>query len=364
VISSAGLQNSGLGALRGVFGAGSICNEYVSSRDSVRDLARAAAGLGPVKRVAHTAGLSPVQAPPPAILQVNLVGAAHSLGELGQVVAGSARKLESSPMWKKHVPFDRPVIDKSRPAATAVLQRVECCGGERGGVTPRIESLGSREGLFGIGAMATVMVRRPRPGIPPSGRHAAVRRTRALPIETALSFSSLSSAHILLPVLRSSQVTQTDPFQGDAVADDEQALCGRAMALARGLAAHVCCAATASSSAVTPSAGSASATLVSRVTACAARRCMTSPRKRAWARRCTPTATLRRLRAVKRSYDPGGAIRANHPGHAVPGVGSRVLPGSGGAHLQRPPGDGTTDDLDAGSGARLQPGALSLRASV
>jgi hypothetical protein len=160
VISSAGLQNSGLGALRGVFGAGSICNEYVSSRDSVRDLARAAAGLGPVKRVAHTAGLSPVQAPPPAILQVNLVGAAHSLGELGQVVAGSARKLESSPMWKKHVPFDRPVIDKSRPAATAVLQRVECCGGERGGVTPRIESLGSREGLFGIGAMATVMVRR------------------------------------------------------------------------------------------------------------------------------------------------------------------------------------------------------------
>ena len=59
----------------------------VSVRDSVRDLARAAADLGPVKRVAHTAGLPPVQAPPPAILRVDLVGVAYSLEEFGQVVA-------------------------------------------------------------------------------------------------------------------------------------------------------------------------------------------------------------------------------------------------------------------------------------
>lgn len=59
----------------------------VSSRESVRDLAHAAADLGPVTRVAHTAGLSPVQAPTPAILRVDLVGVAYSLEEFGEVVA-------------------------------------------------------------------------------------------------------------------------------------------------------------------------------------------------------------------------------------------------------------------------------------
>jgi hypothetical protein len=48
----------------------------VASRESVSSLAKAAAGLGSVAQVAHTAGLSPVQAPPAAILAVDLLGTA------------------------------------------------------------------------------------------------------------------------------------------------------------------------------------------------------------------------------------------------------------------------------------------------
>lgn len=59
----------------------------VSDRDSVASLAGAAAGLGPVTHLVHTAGLSPVQAPAAAILQVDLLGVALTLEEFGAIVA-------------------------------------------------------------------------------------------------------------------------------------------------------------------------------------------------------------------------------------------------------------------------------------
>ncbi|QAY72067.1 SDR family oxidoreductase [Agromyces protaetiae] len=59
----------------------------VSSRESVAALADAAAALGPVVKVVHTAGLSPVQAPTAAILHVDLAGVAYSLDEFGRVIA-------------------------------------------------------------------------------------------------------------------------------------------------------------------------------------------------------------------------------------------------------------------------------------
>jgi NAD(P)-dependent dehydrogenase (short-subunit alcohol dehydrogenase family) len=59
----------------------------VSSRQSVNNLARAAAALGDVKAVVHTAGLSPTQAPASAILAVDLVGVALVLEEFGRVIA-------------------------------------------------------------------------------------------------------------------------------------------------------------------------------------------------------------------------------------------------------------------------------------
>ncbi|SKB00113.1 NAD(P)-dependent dehydrogenase, short-chain alcohol dehydrogenase family [Agreia bicolorata] len=59
----------------------------VSSHESVASLARDAAALGPITKVAWTAGLSPVQAPVAAILKVDLAGVAFGLEEFGKVIA-------------------------------------------------------------------------------------------------------------------------------------------------------------------------------------------------------------------------------------------------------------------------------------
>ena len=59
----------------------------VSSRESVRALARTAASLGPVRHIVHTAGLSPAQASVEAILRVDLLGTALVLDEFAEVIA-------------------------------------------------------------------------------------------------------------------------------------------------------------------------------------------------------------------------------------------------------------------------------------
>jgi NAD(P)-dependent dehydrogenase (short-subunit alcohol dehydrogenase family) len=59
----------------------------VSSPDSVAALAKAAAALGDVVRLAHTAGLAPTQAPVAVILQVDLLGVALVLDEFGRIIA-------------------------------------------------------------------------------------------------------------------------------------------------------------------------------------------------------------------------------------------------------------------------------------
>ncbi|MBL8080909.1 MAG: SDR family oxidoreductase [Anaerolineales bacterium] len=59
----------------------------VSSREAVHALAVTATGLGDVTGVIHTAGLSPTQASPQAILKVDLYGTALVLEEFGQVIA-------------------------------------------------------------------------------------------------------------------------------------------------------------------------------------------------------------------------------------------------------------------------------------
>jgi NAD(P)-dependent dehydrogenase (short-subunit alcohol dehydrogenase family) len=59
----------------------------VSSRKDVVALALAAAKLGNITGVIHTAGLSPTQASPQAILKVDLYGTALVLEEFGRVIA-------------------------------------------------------------------------------------------------------------------------------------------------------------------------------------------------------------------------------------------------------------------------------------
>ena len=59
----------------------------VSSREQVHALVEQAANLGDITRVVHAAGVSPSQAPPEAILAVDLYGTAVVLEEFGQVIA-------------------------------------------------------------------------------------------------------------------------------------------------------------------------------------------------------------------------------------------------------------------------------------
>lgn len=59
----------------------------VSSRESVASLAGAAAAAGTVTQVAHTAGLSPAQAPADAILRVDLLGVALVLDAFAEVIS-------------------------------------------------------------------------------------------------------------------------------------------------------------------------------------------------------------------------------------------------------------------------------------
>ncbi len=69
----------------------------VADPASVRALATAAATLGPVRSLAHTAGLSPVQASPERIVAVDLLGVAYVLESFASVIApGGAGVIISS----------------------------------------------------------------------------------------------------------------------------------------------------------------------------------------------------------------------------------------------------------------------------
>src|ERR671933_123373 len=70
----------------------------VADRDSVHALAQAAAQLGDVVNVVHSAGLSPVQASTEAILAVDLLGVAIVLDEFGTVIAPGGAGLVVSSM--------------------------------------------------------------------------------------------------------------------------------------------------------------------------------------------------------------------------------------------------------------------------
>jgi NAD(P)-dependent dehydrogenase (short-subunit alcohol dehydrogenase family) len=83
----------------------------VSSRGSVRALAAAAADLGPVTGVVHTAGLSPAQASTEAILRVDLVGVALVLEEFGRVIGPAGSGVVISSMAGHMIPALTPEHD-------------------------------------------------------------------------------------------------------------------------------------------------------------------------------------------------------------------------------------------------------------
>src|SRR5919107_1031420 len=88
-------------AARGLEATGyTVTTTYVdvSSRESVHALADAAADLGSVVQIVHTAGLSPNMAPPDKILAVDLFGTAVVLEEFGDVVAAGGAGVVISSM--------------------------------------------------------------------------------------------------------------------------------------------------------------------------------------------------------------------------------------------------------------------------
>lgn len=70
----------------------------VSSRESVKALANAAAGLGSVTQVVNTAGVSPNMAPPERVLAVDLYGSAVVFEEFENVIAAGGSALIISSM--------------------------------------------------------------------------------------------------------------------------------------------------------------------------------------------------------------------------------------------------------------------------
>lgn len=85
----------------------------VTSRPSVRALAEAAAGLGPVMQVVNTAGLSPNMAPVAKVLEVDLYGAALVFEEFEAVIAPGGAGLIISSMAGHMMPALPPEQDKA-----------------------------------------------------------------------------------------------------------------------------------------------------------------------------------------------------------------------------------------------------------
>ena len=83
----------------------------VSSRDSVRALAQAAAALGPVIQVVNSAGLSPNMAPVDRILAVDLYGTAVVFEEFERVIAPGGAGLVISSMAGHMMPALPPAQD-------------------------------------------------------------------------------------------------------------------------------------------------------------------------------------------------------------------------------------------------------------
>ena len=84
---------------------------FVASRASISALAKAAAEIGDVVNLVHTAGLSPVQASPEEILAVDLVGVAVVLEEFGQVIAPGGAGVVISSMAGHMIPALSPDAD-------------------------------------------------------------------------------------------------------------------------------------------------------------------------------------------------------------------------------------------------------------
>jgi NAD(P)-dependent dehydrogenase (short-subunit alcohol dehydrogenase family) len=84
----------------------------ISSRESIQALVKKAAAMGEVTRLIHAAGVSPSQAPVPAILKVDLYGTAVILEEFGNVIAAGGSGVVIASQSGHRLPALTPDEDK------------------------------------------------------------------------------------------------------------------------------------------------------------------------------------------------------------------------------------------------------------
>ena len=103
----------------------------VADHASVAALADATAALGPVTRVIHAAGVTPVQASTERVLDVDLLGTAYVLEEFGRVVAAGGSGIVVASMAGHMGPgFSREIELALAYTPTADLLGLDCLAPE------------------------------------------------------------------------------------------------------------------------------------------------------------------------------------------------------------------------------------------
>ncbi|MFD5749433.1 SDR family oxidoreductase [Streptomyces sp. NPDC127033] len=117
----------------------------VSDHDAVEALADAAAALGPVTQVVHTAGVSPTQAPVERILRVDLLGTALVLDAFARVVApGGAGLVIASMAGHRESPYAPEIEEALATTGTSGLLALPFLQPDRIGSTVHAYALSKR----------------------------------------------------------------------------------------------------------------------------------------------------------------------------------------------------------------------------
>lgn len=117
----------------------------VSDHEAVQALADAAAALGPVTQVVHTAGVSPTQASIERILQVDLLGTAMVLDAFARVIApGGAGLVVASMAGHRESPYTPDIEHALATTETSRLLTLPFLTSDEIGTTVRAYALSKR----------------------------------------------------------------------------------------------------------------------------------------------------------------------------------------------------------------------------
>ncbi|GAA3777263.1 SDR family oxidoreductase [Streptomyces coacervatus] len=133
----------------------------VSDRDAVEALATAAAALGPVTQVVHTAGVSPTQASIERILHVDLVGTAMVLDAFARVVAPDGAGIVIASMaGHRESPYAPEIEHALATTDTASLLRLPFLQPDQVGSTVHAYALSKRANSLRVQTAAVAWGRR------------------------------------------------------------------------------------------------------------------------------------------------------------------------------------------------------------